>query len=300
MNLQGELAALLTAMLWTITALAFERASLRIGSLAVNITRIFLGFLFLSVITFFYRGMLLPVDAGFDTWKWLLISGVVGFVFGDIFLFKSYTIIGSRFAMLVMTLAPPITALCGWVILGEKLSLLNYLGMLLTIAGIALAIFARDAENKKKIKLKLSAKGLLFAFLGAVGQALGLVLSKLGMKDYDPFAATQIRLIAGMFGFMLIVSVLGRWKQVFKACTHVKGMTSTAIGAFFGPCLGVSFSLVAAKHTDTGIAATIMSIVPVLILPPVILLYKQKVSWLEAIGAFVSVIGVSLFFINTQ
>ncbi|MBN2485578.1 MAG: DMT family transporter [Bacteroidales bacterium] len=297
LNYTGELAALAVAIFWTITALAFERASFKIGSLAVNIIRLFIGFVFLSAFTFFYRGSLLPADATTHNWLWLALSGFVGFVFGDLLLFKSYTIIGSRFAMLIMTLVPPITAITGWAVLGEKLSLINLTGMVLTVGGIALAIFSRNTADGK-FRLKLSPKGIFFALGGALGQAVGLVLSKLGMQGYDAFAATQIRLLAGMFGFAVLVSVLGRWGSIFKSLTNRKGMVSTTIGSFFGPFLGVSLSLLAVQYTKTGIASTIMSIVPILIIPPAILLYKQKVTPIEVLGALVSIGGISLFFVN--
>jgi drug/metabolite transporter (DMT)-like permease len=296
MNYTGEFAALAVAVFWTITALAFENASFKIGSLSVNIIRLFMGFTFLSLFTWFYRGQLFPTDASVYNWFWLILSGFVGFVFGDLFLFKSYTIIGSRFAMLIMTLVPPITALTGWIVLGERLTLLNLAGMFLTVGGISLAIFGRNSLSGK-FELKLAPKGLLFAFGGALGQAVGLVLSKFGMKSYDPFAATQIRLIAGMFGFTLLVSILGRWQSVFKAFSNKGGIISTGIGSFFGPFLGVSLSLLAIQFTKTGIASTIMAIVPVLIIPPAVLLYKQKVTVFEIIGAIISIGGVTLFFL---
>lgn len=293
----GEIAALLTAVFWTITALAFESASIKVGSLSVNIIRLVIGLLFLCLFTWIRRGLLFPVDATYDNWLWLSLSGIIGFVLGDLFLFKSYTIIGSRFAMLVMTLVPPITALLGWLILNEKLTFYSYVGMFLTFSGIAMAIFSRG-KTKMKISLKLAPVGILYAFGGAVGQAAGLVLSKFGMKDYDPFAATQIRIIAGTFGFAVLVSFMGRWKKIWNAMMHLPAMTGITIGSFFGPFLGVSFSLLAVKHTMTGIASTIMAIVPVLIIPPAILIYKQKVTVLEVIGAIVSVCGVALFFVR--
>jgi len=296
-NYIGELAAVATALFWTVTALAFERASLRVGSLAVNIIRLFIGFLFLSVFTYFYRNSFFPYDASFDSWFWLMLSGFVGFVFGDLFLFKSFTVIGSRFAMLIMTMVPPITALSGWIILGEKLTFMNFVGMFLTIGGISCAIFSRNNANRK-LSLKLSVKGILFAFGGALGQALGLVLSKFGMKSYDPFAATQIRLIAGMLGLTVLVTILGRWGSVIKAFPNRQGMAAISLGSFFGPCLGVSFSLLAIQHAKTGIASTIMAIVPVLLIPPAVFLYKEKVTIFEILGATVSICGVALFFVE--
>jgi drug/metabolite transporter (DMT)-like permease len=292
----GEFAALLTAFFWTITSLAFESASNKIGSVAVNILRLFIAFVFLSVFNLIRRGFILPVDATSDNWIWLSLSGLVGFVFGDLFLFKSYTMIGSRFSMLIMTLVPPITAFFGFLILGEKLTMFHYLGMTLTFAGIAMAIFSRPSKGEK-LSLKLSPLGILYAIGGAIGQALGLVLSKFGMKDYDPFAATQIRIIAGIAGYVLLVTVLSRWANVYNATRNKSGMALTGLGAFFGPFLGVSFSLVAIKYTEAGIASTIMALVPVFIILPAVVLFKQKVTVSEILGAIVSVAGVALFFV---
>jgi drug/metabolite transporter (DMT)-like permease len=295
-NHTGEFAALLTAFFWTITSLSFESASHRIGSVAVNILKLFIGLAFLSVFTIIRRGFFLPLDATHDNWMWLSLSGLVGFVFGDLFLFKSYMIIGSRFSMLIMTLVPPITAFFSFVIIGERLTLFHYLGMTLTFSGIAIAIFSRNGKGEK-LSLKLAPKGILYAFGGAVGQALGLVLSKFGLKGYDPFAATQIRIIAGLFGYSILVTILFRWRNVFKAMRNTEGMLFTSLGAFFGPFLGVSFSLVAIKYTEAGIASTIMALVPVFIILPAVILYKQKVTFTELLGAIVSVGGVALFFL---
>lgn len=292
----GEFAALLTAFFWTITALAFENASKRIGSVSVNILRLLIGFIFLTVFNIIRRGMALPFDATAQNWFWLILSGLVGFVFGDLFLFKSYTIIGSRFAMLIQTLVPPITAFFSWIILGEHLRPMHFLGMSLTFSGIVLAVFNRG-ESNERFTLKLAPRGILYALGGAVGQALGLILSKIGVRDYDPFASTQIRIIAGIFGFSILVTLMHRWKSVFASLKDIKGMKILSLGAFFGPFMGVSFSLIAVKLTEAGIAATIMALVPVFIIVPSILLYKEKVTTAEIIGAFISVTGVALFFI---
>jgi drug/metabolite transporter (DMT)-like permease len=241
--------------------------------------------------------MILPSDATQFNWIWLTLSGLIGFVFGDLFLFKSYALIGSRFSMLIMTLVPPITAFISFLILGERLNMFQFFGMALTFSGIALAIFNRGGKGEKIITLKLAPRGIIFALGGALGQALGLVLSKHGMKGYDAFAATQIRIIAGIVGFASLITVLSRWNYVNKAIARRDAMMFITLGAFFGPFLGVSFSLISVKHTEAGIASTIMAIVPVLILVPAVLLYRQKVTFAEFAGALLSVIGVGMFFV---
>jgi drug/metabolite transporter (DMT)-like permease len=137
----------------------------------------------------------------------------------------------------------------------------------------------------------------LFAFGGVLGQAAGLVLSKYGMGSYNAFAATQIRVIAGIFGFGVILFVFKRWPRIRSAFHNRKAMTRITVGSFFGPFLGVSFSLLAVQYIATGAASTIMSIVPVLIIPPAVILLKEKVTFKEVIGAVIAVTGVVLFFL---
>jgi len=302
MHHAGELAALLTACFWTVTALSFEAASKRIGSMSVNLLRLVVGFLFLSLFTWIYRGAFFPVDATASAWFYLILSGLVGFVFGDLCLFQAFVVIGARVSMLMMALAPPITALIGWIILGEHLTPMNWLGMAITIAGIALVVLRREEKDVtsraiRKVKFNFPIWGVLLGLGGALGQAAGLVLSKYGMKDYDPFAASQIRVLTGIAGFSILFTILGRWKNALQSLSLRKPMIQLSVGAFFGPFLGVSFSLLSVQLTTAGIAATIMAIVPVLIIAPSVIINKEKVTFREIAGAIIAVGGVSLFFI---
>lgn len=276
--------------------MSFEYASKRVGSLAVNLIRLVIAFFFLAGLTAVIRGLPLPLDATSFNWFWLILSGLVGLVLGDYFLFRSYMLISSRISMLLMTLVPPITALIGWVVLGERMTLLHIAGMFMTVGGIFVAIFSMP-EAGGKIRLSYPAKGILFAFIAAIGQAVGLVLSKYGMGSYNAFAASHIRIIAGALGYAIIILMLRKWGLVRTALKDARGMKFIGLGSFFGPFLGISFSLLAVKYTNTGIAATIMAIVPILIIPPSIILFKQKFSWLEILGAVISVAGVILMFL---
>jgi drug/metabolite transporter (DMT)-like permease len=304
----GELAALMAAVFWTFTALAFESAGKKIGSVTVNLLRLFMAFIFLGIFTYFSRGNFFPAGASYHNWVWLSLSGLVGFVIGDLFLFRAYIIVGARISMLVMSLAPPIAAVMGWLIMGETMSAKSLAGMMVTLSGIAMVVLTRQGADvpalhgsvtgrKKGFRFLFPLTGLLLAFGGAAGQATGLVLSKFGMAGYDPFAATQIRVITGIFGFMIIYTALGRWFMILPALKNRPAMKSLTIGAFFGPFLGVSFSLMAVRFTSSGIAATIMSIVPVLIIPFSVMMFNEKITPREILGAFVAIGGVALFFL---
>jgi drug/metabolite transporter (DMT)-like permease len=298
----GEFAAILTAIFWTVTALAFEASSKRVGSMIVNLFRLIVGFVFLSIFTWIYRGLLLPVDATPQAWILLIISGLIGFTFGDLCLFQAFVVVGARISMLLMALAPPMTALIGWVVLGETMNIKSWIGMVLTIIGIAIVVLEREdhhEENgtKRKFKFNYPLWGILLGLGGALGQAAGLVISKYAMKGYNAFASAQIRVIAGIAGFIILFTIYGHWKNAFRSLADKKAMSQLSLGAFFGPFLGVSFSLLSVQLTSTGIAATIMALVPILIIPPSVILFKEKVNFKEVIGAVLAVGGVALFFL---
>jgi drug/metabolite transporter (DMT)-like permease len=304
----GELAALGTACCWTVTALSFESAGRRVGSLPVNLVRLLLAAGFLMVFGWLTRGRPLPTDASLQAWIWLSISGWIGFCIGDLCLFRAFLIVGSRIAMLLMALVPPITAVVGRFFLGEQLSGQDWIGMALTVAGVAWVVLERPQTRVQQTRLPPSAtrqaaetaprwQGILLGIGGATGQAVGLVFSKHGMGGYDAFAATQIRVIAGAVGFALLFTWIGWWPRVLSALTHRAAMARISLGAFCGPFLGVSLSLVAVQHTTTGVATTIMSIVPVLIIVPTVLIYRVGVSLRAVAGAILAVGGVALLFL---
>ncbi|MCL2502702.1 MAG: DMT family transporter [Bacteroidales bacterium] len=313
MNYIGECIAIMVACSWTCTALFFEYAGNRIGALQVNFIRLIFGGLMLGGLLWFSSGHLLPQGADTQTWMWMSLSGLVGFVFGDLCLLYSYTLITSRFSQLIMTMAPPFAAVFGFMILDEQTGPMGLLGMSITLTGIAISVLKRSNRTKGSagLALHLPLRGVLLALGGALGQGLGIVLSKKGMLCYEqslgtpeffghyiPFAATQMRIITGIIGFALIILLTGRIPVLIKAIRDGKGMWATLGGSFFGPFLGVSLSLTAVRYTETGIASTIMATVPILILIPYVLIYKQKPKWIEVLGAILCVLGVACFFIR--
>lgn len=292
----GELAALATAFCYMFVGIFFEAAGKRVGSLAVNLIRLIIGFLILSIFTFFVRGHLLPVDSNLHNWTWLSISGVIGFFLGDLFLFQAFLEVGTRISLLMLGAAPPMTALLGYIFMKETLSVMGILGMFITIGGIALVILGKDAEEEK-IKLKHPVKGLFFAFMGAVGNSVGMIFSKVGMGDYHPLAATQIRIVAGFISFLALFTYLNKWDELKVAIKDKKALKLITGGAIFGPFLGVSLQLTSLKYTTAGISSTISSIMPITILPYSILVYKEKLSMKEVIGTLVSVAGIAILFL---
>lgn len=325
--MKGEIISLIVAVSWTITALCAEYASKHIGQLATNVIRMAASLVLLSLTMLIFTGSPLPLYADGKAWFWLSMSGFVGYCFGDYCLFNSYIVMGSRFGQLFMTLAPPVAAIASWIIFGETMTPLAMLGMIVTMSGIALSIFGKEENAEESTSLpkrkqvphssfftlhsKIPLKGILFGIGAGTGQGLGLVLSKLGMTYYQanipateetvlnlmPFTSTFIRAITGMIGFTLVMLLTKQTKKVLHASLERRAMLVMAGAIIFGPFVGVSLSLMATLYTNPGIAQTIMAMTPIFILWPSWYLYRQKVTIREILGAIISVVGVSLFFV---
>ena len=296
MNYLGETIALAVAVSWTVTALSAEVASKRIGSLQLNVFRMVLSLVMLSLTLWAFTGCCFPVGAGGKAWFWLSLSGFVGYVLGDYCLFNSYLWIGARFGQLFMTLAPVAAAIAGWFILGEQLSLQAVLGMAVTLTGIGISVLNKGGHHKLTLKLPW--------------QGVGLVLSKVGMNYYIlpvgateteamllPFASTFIRAITGAVGFLCVMAIRRQFHTMPVVMRDRKGMGAMLLATITGPFIGVSLSLMAVQYTEAGIASTLMALTPIFIIAPAYWLFHQRASWKEVIGAVISVIGVSLFFL---
>lgn len=292
----GELAALATACCWAVSALAFQTAGRRVGSLPVNLIRLVMAVFLLGAFTWATRGEPLPMDASIHAWVWLSLSGLAGFTIGDLCLFRAFVMVGARISMLMMTLVPLFTTIFGFLVMHEVLTPKQFAGMALTIAGVSSVIWERRRDANGRIE-RLPPGGVLLALGGAVGQSLGLVLAKYGMGSYDAFASTQIRVLAGIIGFSVVFTATDRWPRVRAALGDRRAMTSTGIGAVFGPFIGVSLSLLAVQYTEAGVAATLMALTPVLIIPLSVVFYREHVAWPAAVGAGVAVCGSALLFL---
>ncbi|MBP5389574.1 MAG: DMT family transporter [Bacteroidales bacterium] len=306
----GEIISLIVAVSWTVTALFADKASHRLGSMTANVLRLSLAVVFLAALLLVTVGHPYPVYADGKAWLWLALSALVGYVFGDWCLFNCYLAIGARFGQLFMTLAPPIAAFAGWVILGETLSWKAALAMAVTLSGIAISILSRDGGHK--VHLTLPLKGVLLGIGAGMGQGVGLVLSKVGLAHYTeaipadaparmasmlPFASTMIRAIVGAAGFLLLMTLQRDLPRLRSGLRDRKGMGYMLILTLFGPVLGVSLSLMAVQYTNAGIASTLMALTPVLILIPYAFIYKQRIRAREILGVAVSMAGVALFFL---
>ena len=293
----GELYSVGTALCWVGTAVLFTKAGERMGSMVVNLLRMVMALVILIVVAWVTRGLPWPTDASEHAWVWLSISGLVGFTFGDLCLFRAFLLLGPRLSTLMMAFAPPLAAIAGWIWLDEQLGPWQLAGMFTILAGVMWAILDRTPSAASQATPSARRWGVVLGFCGALGQGVGLVLSKYGMGDYEAIAANQIRVLAGMIGFAVMFTIIGWWPRVRKSLRDGPGMAYTAGGAFAGPFLGVTLSLLAVQHIEAGVAASIMGTTPVLIIPYMVWVGKERVGLGGVLGAVLAVAGVAVLFL---
>lgn len=290
----GEIAAVVTAFLWAGTSIAFTEASIRVGSLVVNITRMVFAAIYLTITI-----LIFSLDTGLS-WNqiyYLSMSGLIGLVFGDGFLFRAFKEIGARLSMLLMAMVPAISTFLAFIFLGEVISFVAIIGIATTTFGVAIVVLQRKEKGSKSIHKA----GLLYGFLGAVGQAVGLIFAKYAFieSEVNGFVATLIRILPSIIVLYPVTFFIKDAKRPFKVLfNNRKGLIYTAIGSVIGPFLGITGSLIAIAYTYVGIASTLMATVPIIMLPLVKFYYKEDLSTMSIVGAFLAVGGVAILFLT--
>ncbi len=300
----GQLAALLTALCYTISSIFFTYAGRQVGALVSNRVRLVMAVLLLGGIHWAIYGSPIPAAAGVDRWIWLGISGIVGLAIGDLFLFQAYVTIGPRLGLLFLSLSPALASILAWLILGETLNAGTILGISLTLVGIAWVVLESnhrqkpaaeaDRTNEKSIRLK----GVLAGLIAATGQALGVVLAKNGLYgNFPALSASVIRMIAAFIALWLVALFQRQVRSTVQQASASKAALLYILGgALFGPLFGVTLQLFSIQHTSVGIASTIIALPPVFLLPIGHFIFKERISWQAIAGTLLAVLGVVLLF----
>jgi drug/metabolite transporter (DMT)-like permease len=299
---QGEFAALGTALMFAFGSTLFTLSGHKIGAALMNRTRLLIAVLFVLVMHSLLVGNPFMLDAGTNQWFWLGLSGFVGLALGDAALFQGFILVGPRISMLIMALAPVLSAILGWIFLGESLTGVEIGGIVLTVAGIGIVVVERQGKPKDGEATQNSRQyliGVLFALGGALGQAVGLILAKMGLaNEFPAISALLIRLTVALIAIWIFSILRGELVSSVRTLrAHPRVMGMITIAAFLGPVIGVWLSLIAVKHAPVGIASTLMALTPVFLMPIAFFVFKDRITVQAIIGTIVAFAGTALLFL---
>lgn len=296
MSYSGEFAALGTAVCWAGSANLFATAAGTMGSRILNRLRITAAWVFLTVAFLAVHRTPWPTWASAPATLALALSGMIGFIFGDTFQFRSIMILGPGRASLLSATAPLFTTALAWPLLQQRPGPLALLGMLLTVSGTAFVI-SGPAKQRGGHDEGGIAVGIGAGLLGAIGQAGGYVLSKLALKTgLDPLSGTLIRVGCASIAVWIITGVERQVEPTLAALRDVRSTLFMLGGAFLGPCLGVLLMLTSLHLIDAGVSASITAVAPLFAMLIAARFHGERLTWRSLVGSVLAIGGIVVLF----
>ncbi len=293
-DVRGELAALSAACLWAVSSVMYSRIGQRIPPLELNLLKGVIAIVLLVFTLFLSNGFLAAIAP--TNLCLLLLSGVVGIGLGDTAFFTALNCLGARRALLMETLAPPMTAILALIFLQEELSFRAWCGILLTVLGVVWVVSERvPSSSERSIHLK---RGIGFGILAAIALASGAVLSRavFATTDISPLWAALLRLSGGVL--ILLPWAWQRQKQrhfQFKTLRSTRIIGAILFAAFAGTYLGLWLQQTAIKFTAAGIALTLTNTSPLFVLPIAICM-GERISLRATLGVAIALGGIAILF----
>lgn len=299
----GEIMALMAAMIFAWTSIFFTTAGRRLGVATLNLMRLLGAVLLLGGTYWVVSGRIWP-EAPLTSILWIGASGIVGLAIGDSALFRAFTLIGPRRGMLAMATAPVFTVVVAWLVLDEALGAMALLGIVVVMGGVMLAVLGKDpgGGDFADPDRALLRRGYLLAMVAAAGQGFGSAFVKIGMAggtvEVDPLAATFVRMAFAFAAYWLVALPQHGLRVLLRPLRDRRGALSLTLATFLGPYLSVYLSIVAIRHAEAGVAQVLLGAVPIFVLLPAWLVYRDRPTPLALLGVVAAVAGGAILFLR--
>jgi drug/metabolite transporter (DMT)-like permease len=319
----GELAALSAAMIWALSSVVYGQIGRIVSPLLLNLVKGVIA-IALLILTLLLTGQLFPTVSQ-TALGLMLLSGLIGIGVGDTAYFVALNHLGARRALVLESLAPPLAALLAWVFLQERLPWSAWFGIGLTVGGVLWVVLEQTSPPLKTETMPPQPAngsrfyGAMAGVLAAVGQAVGVVLSRgaLAGTEINPLWSTLIRLLAGVAGLLLWLGwqrlgvqriglgmrspqeVLQEspsvWAELKPLGASLR-LAGTLIAAAFGSTfLGIWLQQIALKYASAGVAQSLSATSPLFVIP-IVMLLGERVSRRAIAGALIAIAGIRLLF----
>ena len=290
----GQIFAVMTAFCWAQNSVSYSIAGKRVSSATVTHIRLWIALPAILMVHFLFLGSFLPAIDSVRSLGFLSASGLIGFFAADIFIFYAFVAIGPGRTLLILTLSPILSSIFSFLFIGETLNPAQILGILITVSGVLLVIYHENRISRMDFR-KL--KGIIFALIGTLGQAVGMILAKMGMEGVHPISANVVRISAGLIGLIVFALIRRSFLDDFRKMRDKKALTLISISALIGPVLGIILTLYAFQLAPVGIVTTLNQISPIILLPVEALFFKRRLNTGILIGTFTAVGGAVLLFL---
>lgn len=298
------LPSLLTVLCFASSALAGERTVRFWGAQLGNLLRLTIACVVMWSITFAF----FPGSVRLDSFAWLFVSGVVGFGIGDIALFHAYARLGARLTILLnLCTAPLWSAAVEWVWLGTVIAPRDLVAAATILAGVILALLAREPGRGTGSRLV----GILAGLVAGCGQGLGAVISRKAFEvaaaggfELNGLSAASQRVAGGLTMAMIFCAALAALGRLHSR-PAVRGHGREAFGwllgsALFGPVLGVSCFQWALHDLPAALVTAVVATTPIALIPLAVAFNGERPRPLAIAGSVIAVAGVILLVFHAR
>jgi drug/metabolite transporter (DMT)-like permease len=292
----GEIAGLGAAFAWAVAAVLFRQIGSTIPPLALNLYK---GVIAIAMLLLVVAARSPPLSV-IDAWAiaLLIISGVIGIGIGDTAFFAALNRLGERRTVLMAeTLAPPIATLIAFATLAEVLPITAFIGIAITISGVAWVVVEQSSGTKlKATQLK---SGIAYGLLAAACQAVGAVMSRaaLTQSEIGPLTSSLIRIIGGVAILLIWMPISGQ-SYFPKSVRLAKPWRAVLLATFIGTFLGIMLQQLSLQHTEVGIVQTLLGTSSLFVLP-LVAVRGETISLRACLGAAIAVVGIAMLFLSS-
>ena len=298
----GYLLAFMAMFVSSLSNFPFTDAARKWGSVALNHYRLVVAFIVLTILCMAIdRISIVELFKGptLNQYIFIGLSGILGLAVGDYFGFHAMSILGVRISSIFNTIAPVATLLFGLLMLNEGMSLIGVIGMAISIGGMIWFLTSGTKEDRPpESKHGSINKGILFGILAGLCQGFHIVVAKKGFLDttyhITPLHATWIRIFIAMLSYYAFTIARGRLhKDVIVIVREGKEIiTKVTLATIWGLVLSIVLAMWSITLCKVAAAQTILSLIPIVLVPLTYLVYKEKMAVKSMIAAVVSVVGV--------
>lgn len=232
---QGELFALLTAVIWSFAVILFKKSGENVHFIALSLFKDVLAFT-LFIPTALIAGAPLWIESSSRDLLLLVLSGLFGLTVADTIYFYSLNKLGAGLASIINCMYSPTVIFLSFLFLGERLSLLQIVGTACIVSGIIVSTGKREGRHLGVRNLLL---GIGAGLLAILTSAIGIILMKPVLERSPVIWASEVRLLAGILGLLAILAIHPGRGGVIASLKSRTGLGYTAAGSFVGAYLAL-------------------------------------------------------------
>lgn len=275
--------ALLSAASWAFATVVFDRIGKVVPYVGITFLKGIFSIILMIVLLIFTGGL---HDIGIWEFSFLALSGIIGISLGDSLFFKSLQDLGAKVQVIFFLLGQIFTMILSLLLLGELLSLEQYIGAVVLLTGIVIVIWGKQDNHPNKVR------GIVCGLLSILCFSVSAIMVKMAIAEVEVITATFYRMLFGTIftlGFGVVGKQLPSWIKPLK---DKRLLILFILNVFVITYGGFLLSMVAVKLISVSLVSVLGTTEPVFVLLFAYLINKDKIAKQEVIGTMITLIGL--------